>query len=156
MRKSLLASCAYVAFTVSARACDGGSSCVVTLSSSPVNTVSNYYVVTNGCCNANVVSPSDDTLASWAAKKAVESQQGTWWDLKKVKDLSREELDARSAKLDALVVWAKTLSNHIFGDAYCNWALARKSELATRRASLDQLDIALSLVKGLPTPPEGK
>ena len=94
------------------------------------------YATTTTCINCSngviyfsgsSVTADESTLASWAARKAVESQQSTWWETKKVKDLSREELDARTEKLAALKVWAKTLSNHIFATAYCDWADARLS-----------------------------
>jgi hypothetical protein len=146
MKNFLLSTIALLALSASAQAQTSGT----------VSSCGNCVYVslgTSSCCTATI---DDSTLASWAAKKAVESQQSVWWDEKKVKDLTREEVDARAAKLTALKAWAKGLSNHIFADAYCNWADARAADLAGRRQTLDQLDVALSLVKGLPTPPEGK
>jgi len=155
MKKLLLTGCAFVAFSSPAWACTQFSNVsAYCCANEPCSPQSNVLVVsgtTASCCTTTI---SDTTLAEWATRKAVESQQSTWWNVKKVSDLSRDELDARAKKLEALVAWAKTLSNHIFSAAYCDWAAARQSELTIRRTTLDQLDVALSLVKGLPTPPE--
>jgi hypothetical protein len=146
MKKLLLSTTVLLALSSAADAQTTGSSYVVCGNCAYAATTMTV------CCSATV---DDSTLASWAAKKAVESQQSSWWK-GKVSDLSREEVDTRTARLTALKDWAKGLSNHIFAQAYCDWADQRLDELAERRKSLDQLDVALSLVKGLPVPPEGK
>ena len=152
MRKLLLTSVALIALTGAANAqCPGGGApvqygtCTSTSSASGCDASGSYATVTD--------SPDESALASWAARKAVEHQQSTWWDETKVDKLTREQLDARTERLNALQRWARGLSNHIFGEAYVQWANDRLSELARRRITLDQLDVALSLVKGLPTPP---
>jgi len=149
MRKLLLSSVALVALASSAHAqCNSG--CATT---SGVITCGNCTTTSiSSCCYVNAA-PDESTLATWAARKAVESQQGDWWNEKKVDKLTREELDSRADRLTELKKWAKTLSNHIFAAAYSNWATEREGELAARRQTLDQLDVALSLVKGLPQPP---
>jgi hypothetical protein len=169
MKKLLVTTAAlFAGFTSFALAQNCGGGCAT------MTTSTNSYYCTNGrgelyiCDNGGTVSVisgtaltcctmsyDDGSLASWAARKAVESQQGAWWgDDKTVGKLTREEVDARQERLEALQKWAKTLSNHIFCDAYVQWANSRLSELATRRRSLDQLDVALSVVKGLPQPPD--
>jgi hypothetical protein len=148
MKNFLLSTIALLALSASAQAQATGNGYATNCGNCVILTTS------SGCCATYSI--DDTTLASWAAKKAVESQQSAWWDEKKVKDLTREEVDARAAKLTALKAWAKGLSNHIFADAYCNWVDMRSADLAGRRQSLDQLDVALSLVKGLPTPPNDK
>ena len=102
------------------------------------------------CCG--VATPDDATLASWAAKKAVASQLD-WFDEKKVERLDRSDLDSLQARVDEVCKWAKTLSNHIFAAAYAEWGMFATSKLEERRRSLDKLDVAKSLVTGLPTPP---
>lgn len=109
------------------------------------------YVLSGG----TVVSPDEATLTAWAAKKAV-SAQLDWFDEKKVEKLDRSDVDAMQARVDALCKWAKTLSNHIFAAAYAEWGSSATSKLEERRRSLDKIDVAKSLVTGLPTPPESK
>lgn len=107
-------------------------------------------VSTATCC---VSQPDDSTIAHWAASKAVAAQLD-WYDEKKVDKLDRAELDAMQARVDEVCKWAKTLSNHIFASAYAAWGQKATSKLEERRHSLDKLDVAKSLVTGLPSPPE--
>jgi hypothetical protein len=153
MRKFLLASAALLALGTTAQAGCTGCVGMQTFATTGV-TCSDCVLYNNG--NGLSYQPGESTLAAWAARKAVENQQSAWWDEKKVEKLTREELDARAERLATIRKWADTLSNHIFASAYRTWAAEREQELATRRQTLDQLDVALSLVKGLPTPPEGK
>jgi|ERR1700694_620927 len=146
MKRLLLVSAAlFLSSPVQAQNC-----CVVTAAtSSTCGNCATFYV-------GGSSQPDESVLASWAARKAVESQQSKWWNERKVSDLTREEVDQRTERLTALKVWAKTLSNHIFSTAYIAWADERLAALNGRRSDLDKLDVALSLVRGLPTPPEGK
>lgn len=111
------------------------------------------YSSSGTCCVA--VQPDEATLAAWAAKKAVAAQLD-WYDEKKVEKLERADLDALQARVDALCKWAKTLSNHIFATAYADWSSNATSKIEERRKTLDKIDVAKSLVTGLPTPPEVK
>jgi hypothetical protein len=164
MRKLLLSSIALIALTGPVWAsCGGQRQDSNGFVYDYCGNVIGYYNTSGSatCCavsyssGSTTISPDESTLASWAARKAVESQQDNWLEDKKISKLTREELDAAVARLTKLREWAKGLSNHIIADAYCNWIDARNAELATRRANLDKLDVALTLVKGLPTPPEG-
>jgi len=125
------------------------STAVGVVSSASGNTMP-YVYVTNTCCVATV---DEATLAAWAAKKAVESQLD-WFDRGKVIKLNREDLDAMQERINKLCEWAKTLSNHILRTAYINWAQNANEVIAARRLTLDKLDVAKSLVTGLPTPPQ--
>ena len=109
------------------------------------------YAISCSDCQSK---PDDNQLAAWVASKAVEWQQSGWWGEKKVEDLSRSEVDERTARLTALEKWTKTLSNHVFAHAYEEWVRARSRELEERRQVLDNLDVAKSLITGLPVPPK--
>lgn len=104
------------------------------------------------CGNCVTITPDESTLAAWAAKKAVNSQLD-WFDKNKVAKLNREDLDAMQDRVQKLCGWTTTLSNHIFRDAYIDWVNNANSVIAARRLTLDQLDVAKSLVTGLPSPP---
>lgn len=80
-------------------------------------------------------------LSAWAAKKAVEHQLN-WFDEKEVAKLDRVKLDALQERVDVLCKWAKTLSNHIFANAYAEWGQQVTSKLNERRSTLDKLDVA--------------
>jgi hypothetical protein len=127
------------------------SCCTVTSSCCTVVSAGTNYISGTSCC-ATVV-PDEATLAAWAARKAVEIQLN-WFDKDKVKKLERDDIDALQIRVDAICKWAKTLSNHISVRAYAEWGADATSKLEERRQSLDKLDVAKSLVVGLPVPPE--
>ena len=114
------------------------------------------YITSSGtssvCCTATV---DEATLAKWAAKKAVAAQLD-WFDEDKVKKLGRADLDALQVRVNDICKWAETLSNHILASAYYEWGTNATSGLNERRRTLDKIDIAKSLVTGLPIPPENK
>lgn len=103
------------------------------------------------CCTSS--GPDDSTIAAWAAKKAV-ARQLDWFNEKEAEKFDRAKVDEFQAKVDALCKWAKTLSNHIFSQAYVDWGVKATAKLDERRHYLDKLDVAESLITGLPTPPE--
>lgn len=113
------------------------------------------YLTSNICCNTISITPSEETLAAWAARKAVAAQL-TWFDADKLKNMSREDIDKQQQRIDEILKWAKTLSNHIFATAYGTWGAAATSKIEDRRRDLDKFDVAKSIVTGLPTPPEMK
>lgn len=135
-------------------------SCCVLISGSGSSTTGNLNVNSSVCVRSDGlyvscggIQPDDNQIAAWAASKAVEGQQAQWWNEKKVSELSRAELEARIIRLNALCKWAETLSNHVFAHAYQQWARDRLVELENRRQTLDNLDVAKSIITGLPTPP---
>ena len=106
------------------------------------------------CGNCATYYPSESSYAAQVAGWAVDFQMSSWWKSKKVSDLTREEIAARSKALDDICDWAKKLDNSIFSSAYLNWAADAKRELSSRKAELDRQDIVKALVlNGLPTPP---
>lgn len=111
------------------------------------------YVTTSACCTTGT--PSEETIATWAAKRAVAAQL-TWFEPDKVKSLSREDIDKQQQRVDEIRKWAKTLSNQILATAYAGWGADATFKLQERRNELDKYDLVKSLVIGLPTPPEMK
>lgn len=118
--------------------------CCMTISQGTVTTTS------SACCTSS--GPDDSTIARWAAKKAV-ARQLDWYDEKKVEKLDRTSLDEMQERIDALCKWAQSLSNHIFRSAYIEWGADATYKLNERRQFLDKMDVAESLVTGLPKPP---
>lgn len=119
-----------------------GTCCVVTSS--------NVVHLSGQCCVSSA--PDETTIAGWVARNAV-NRQLDWYDEKKVEKLDRAALDEMQERVDALCKWAATLSNHIFRKAYIEWGTDATMALEHRRQYLDKLDVAESLVGGLPTPP---
>lgn len=119
--------------------------CVYTTSGSGQLTVSS-------CCTQ---APSEETMAKWAAAKAIEIQLN-WFDEKKIKEADRATIDALQVRVDELCKWAKTLSNHIFSSAYLEWGKKATAIIEERRLFLDKMEVVKSLVIGLPIPPESK
>ena len=127
--------------------------CCTSSSTGAVYTSTGAVVISaaSSCCL--VATPDDATLAAWAAKKAVEAQLDWLGKETEIEKYDRAKVDELQARVDDLCKWAKTLSNHIFRDAYAEWGSRATHKLNERRASLDKLDVAKSLVTGLPTPP---
>lgn len=105
------------------------------------------------CVNCGQLTPDESTIAAWAARKSV-NRQLDWFVDKEVEKADRATIDELQKRVDDICKWAKDLSNHIFRKAYMDWGTDATTKLEVRRHTLDKLDVAESLITGLPTPPK--
>jgi autotransporter translocation and assembly factor TamB len=90
-------------------------------------------------------------VASWAV-----SLQLRGWLSKDEDKLTREDVKDRQEKLKVLCDWIKTVENHVYAQAYTQWAQSMAIKLNSASNRLDHNEIASALLlHGLPALPDG-